>query len=419
MNRITTALLAALEALIVVAIGVGIALVPLTILWATHFGLAVDWLVFWRGAVDIWLLGNGVDLTVQLDQPVALALGLAGADAPFALTIAPLGFALLAVLLGVRTGRRAAGTADGIVGVVAAILTYGLLSALLAVSAGTGTVTPSLLQAILLPTLVYAAGVLIGASTERSASAPRHGQLGRGSAATDPAVPLAGAVRRRYFELSGTARAVIASALPGGAAAVAGILAVSGVAVAILILVNYATIIGLYETLQAGIVGGITLTLAQLALIPNLVIWAAAWFVGPGVAVGIGTSVSPVGTVLGPVPGLPLFGALPGGSLAFGFLGLIVPVVIGFACAVVIRQRMTSVGEPAPPVSTLLMTGLAMGVVAGVLLGLLAWWSSGALGPGRLAQVGPDPLLVGAIAAAEVGIAACLGLVFGGRRDAR
>ncbi|MCU1444111.1 MAG: rane protein, partial [Cryobacterium sp.] len=53
MTRIMTALLAALEALIVVAIGVGIALVPLTILWATQFGLATDWLIFWRAAVDV------------------------------------------------------------------------------------------------------------------------------------------------------------------------------------------------------------------------------------------------------------------------------------------------------------------------------------------------------------------------------
>ncbi|MDQ1579348.1 MAG: hypothetical protein QOD05_123, partial [Microbacteriaceae bacterium] len=48
MNRTTVALLAALEALIVVAIGIGIALVPLTVLWAAQYHLAIDWLVFWR-----------------------------------------------------------------------------------------------------------------------------------------------------------------------------------------------------------------------------------------------------------------------------------------------------------------------------------------------------------------------------------
>ena len=146
MNRITTAMLAALEALIVVAIGIGIALVPLTILWATHFDLAVDWLVFWRASVDIWLLGNGVDLTVTLDPAVAASLGLPGAEAPFPLTIALLGFAVLATLLGVRTGTRAAAADHRAIGVVSAILAYGILAALLTLSAGTGVVTPALVD---------------------------------------------------------------------------------------------------------------------------------------------------------------------------------------------------------------------------------------------------------------------------------
>jgi hypothetical protein len=54
-----------------------------------------------------------------------------------------------------------------------------------------------------------------------------------------------------------------------------------------------------------------------------------------------------------------------------------------------------------------------MGIVAGALLGLLAWWSAGAMGPGRLAVVGPNPLLVGALAAAEIGVAAALGMLAG------
>ncbi|MBW8872769.1 MAG: hypothetical protein JF618_11650, partial [Leifsonia sp.] len=48
-------------------------------------------------------------------------------------------------------------------------------------------------------------------------------------------------------------------------------------------------------------------------------------------------------------------------------------------------------------------------------LGLLAWWSSGALGPGRLHDVGPNPWLVGALAAGEVAVAAAIGLAASGR----
>ena len=49
MNRMTVALLAALEALIVVAIGIGISLVPLTLLWAVEYGLRDRLVAFWRG----------------------------------------------------------------------------------------------------------------------------------------------------------------------------------------------------------------------------------------------------------------------------------------------------------------------------------------------------------------------------------
>jgi hypothetical protein len=185
------------------------------------------------------------------------------------------------------------------------------------------------------------------------------------------------------------------------------------VTVAALIAVNYATIIGLYEAVQAGVVGGATITLAQLALIPNLVIWAAAWFAGPGIAVGVGTTVSPIGTVVGTLPGLPLFGALPQGSPAYGFVGLLVPILLGFVFAVVTRQWLDRPGVPERTTLEHVLTGLGMGVVAGGLLGLLAWWSAGAMGPGRLIEVGPNPLLVGALVAAEIGIAAALGMLAG------
>jgi hypothetical protein len=51
-------------------------------------------------------------------------------------------------------------------------------------------------------------------------------------------------------------------------------------------------------------------------------------------------------------------------------------------------------------------------LAAGLAVGLLQWWAGGAVGPGRLADVGADPLVVGAVVAAEVGAGAAL--VLGG-----
>ena len=106
MNRTTVALLAALEAVIVAAIGLGIALVPLTILWAAQYQLGAEWIVVWRAAADIWLVGHGANLTVTLDAQTVATLGLPGAATPFQVTIALLGFAVLTAGLGVRTGSR-------------------------------------------------------------------------------------------------------------------------------------------------------------------------------------------------------------------------------------------------------------------------------------------------------------------------
>jgi len=61
-------------------------------------------------------------------------------------------------------------------------------------------------------------------------------------------------------------------------------------------------------------------------------------------------------------------------------------------------------------------TGIGIGLVAGLVLGLLAWFSTGAAGPGRFIEVGPDPLLVGACVAAEVGVAAVIGLFTAGKK---
>ena len=52
-------------------------------------------------------------------------------------------------------------------------------------------------------------------------------------------------------------------------------------------------------------------------------------------------------------------------------------------------------------------------------MGFLAFVAAGAAGPGRLAEVGPDPVTVGLWMFAETLIGASLGLLAGGVRAAR
>lgn len=426
MNRQLTALFSALEALLVIAIGVAIPLVPLTVLWAFQYGLQIDWVVFWRVAADLWLLGSGVDLRMVLAPALAASLGYAGAATPFAITIAPLGFGLLTVLLGVRAGRRIGETPHRLLGLCVALIVFASVSFAVTASATIEDAQPTAWQGTLFPTLVFAIGVVVGSRLGRvSVLDPRpDSKLSAASVAPRPDALLAKRLAARFVGRFGPLRAhyraVGAVALRGGAVAVGVLLAASAVTVAFLFLGNYAGIIALYESVHAGVLGGISLTVGQIALLPNVVIWAASWLVGPGFAIGSGSAVSPLGTVLGPLPAVPILGGIPAASsLSFGFLGLLVPVLAGFATGVMFRPRLTRVLGREATLPTLAVTGLLIGVAGGIVLGLLAWVSGGAAGPGRLVDVGPAGWLVALWAALEIGCAAAIGLLVGRSASSR
>lgn len=398
MNRPLTAVFSALEALLVVGVGLGLTLVPLSLLWAFEYGLQIDWIVFWRVAANTWLLGHGVDVLVELDPLLALSIGLPAAGEPFELGIAALGFALLTVLLAARAGRRIAETEHRILGIITALTVTAGLAALVAFSAGGGGVRPSLAQGVLLPTAVFALGLVWGAEVTRS-------RLRR----VRPEEP--GRIRAIAERIPEHVRVMTATALRAGGGAVASLLAVSAALWAVFIAVSYAELITLYEGVHAGVLGGIALTIAQLALTPNLVIWGAAWLVGPGFAIGTGSWVGPLGTQLGLVPAVPVLGALPTGPLPWGFAGLAVPVVAGFLAAVLVKGRLARLLGARFTIGVRALCGVAIGVAGGAVLGALALASGGAAGPGRLADVGPDALLVAGWAALELGLPAVLALV--------
>jgi len=393
-TRRLTVLFSALEAVIAVAIGVAIPLVPLTLLWAIQFGFAPSFAGFWRAAVDVWLLGHGVDVRFQLDAATATSLGIAGADQPVVVTIALLGFALLTALLGVRAGGRIADTGHLLLGSITVVVVGGVVSTGVTLSALHVDARPSIWQGALLPTVALALGVGVG---------------------------LLAAVRPRLPRADPMLRAAIGGALRTGAASVALLIGVAAIAVAVLVVGHYGELIRLYEALHTGLLGGLALTLAQLAFLPDVVIWAGSWFAGPGFALGTGSHVSPLGTAVGPVPAIPLLGAIPTGDLAFGFAGLVVPVAAGFLAGVAARPSLnrTLAEHDGPRWPALLATGLGGGAVGGLLMGLLAWAATGSAGPGRLVQVGPDPIAVGLASALEIGVAALIGVATSIRLPAR
>ncbi len=135
----------------------------------------------------------------------------------------------------------------------------------------------------------------------------------------------------------------------------------------------------------------------------------------PGFAIGAGSQVSPLGTVLGPIPSLPVLGALPTGEMQYGFLGLAVPIVIAFLAGALLAPRITRDLASASPLRDLVITALVGGLAGGLLVAGLCAASAGSVGAGRLLVVGPDPLLVGAIAAVEFAFGCVLGALAGSR----
>jgi hypothetical protein len=391
-TRRLTLLFAGFEALLVAAIGVAIPLLLATLMWAIQFGFGPDWAIFWRGAVDVWLIGHGVDVTFTLDELTAATIG-APAGTVVLVTIAALGFALLTLVLGVRAGARVAETGHRLLGELTAFVVFGGASLLLTLSAVHPAARPSVWQGALLPALVFGVGLVLGVlRADADRGAETHGRLATWVASVNPRV-----------------RAGLRAALTAGAASVMLVMLVSAVTATVVLATGYAQVIRLYEALHTEVLGGIVLTAGQFAFVPNVVIWVASWFAGPGFALGVGSQVSPLGTAVGPLPAIPLLGALPPGELSFGYVGLAVPIVAAFLAATAVRPAlMRAVGDGSRLAWSAFVTvvGAAAG---GLLFGVLAAASAGALGPGRFEQVGPDAVAVGFASALEFAIGLALG----------
>lgn len=150
-----------------------------------------------------------------------------------------------------------------------------------------------------------------------------------------------------------------------------------------------------FGQLSAPFAGQVAVFLLCVLLVPNLAVWAAAYALGPGFGVGVGSAVAPGGASGYPLlPRFPLLAALPGqgGPHPAGWATLAVPVlaaaVLGRVC---VRARLR-------PGRTALVTAGAA-AACGLALGVLAAAAGGPMGVGTLAHVGPVWWLTAAAAA--------------------
>ena len=160
--------------------------------------------------------------------------------------------------------------------------------------------------------------------------------------------------------------------------------------------------VDLIHAVDAGLLGGLLLVLACLLLVPNAAVWAAAYAVGTGFAVGVGTGVAPSGVEIGNVPSIPILAALPGAGPAprVSLLLFVVPLLAGGVIGWTIVRY-----TPAVTAGRAALLAGGAGAAAGLVVAVSCWLAGGSMGPGRLAEAGPDPLLTGLAAAEWLGFA--------------
>lgn len=408
MNRLLVAALAAVDAVVAAAVGLGVVVAPLVLLWFTAFSGA-DWGALWPAAAHIWQLGNLVPLDIRLDDLFLAATGVASDASRFVVSLAPLAFVGFVLLFSAGSGRRAARAGDWIAGVAAGAGATVVISIVVLTTSGTLSVSVAAWQAICFPVLLYLGGSLAGAVT---------------TAWADGDDGLIDALHDRVDALAPHWRALPGLAVRGTAIACVGLIVLGGLGLLASVLTRGGEMISLFQAAQVDGVGATTLTLAHLAYLPTLLVWSIAWIAGPGFAVGAATTVSPSVSDLGVVPSLPVFGLLPEYAAPFLLLVVLAPVAVGalagLSMRVLLFQEWRAEGmdddgaEPFLPRIALAAAAAALTAGAAALLSAMA---SGGIGPGRLADVGPHPGLVALAVGVEVLIGAAILLLAPRRRS--
>ena len=337
-------------------IGLGLAALPMLVMWMSSPQSGLTWVESLRLSGLLWVVAHGVPVTIAgvtltlvpwgLVVVPALLLGYAGGwaarrsdvDSPRAavhLALAGAGvYAVVAGALALLTSRPAASV------VVPVAIGYAFVVALLCLGFGS----------------LRASGVRV----------------------SDSVPPL---------------MLVVARAGAVGALALVGLGAIAATAS---LIVHIDDAVTMAQSLAGGIGGGLGLLALGVAYVPVMAVWGTAYVMGAGVVIGPAVTISPFVAVTAPtqLPPFPLLAALPQGATPLAWALPLTGVVAGVLAGLVIARR-------ARRESRLVRLALATAAagVAGVLLALLALLASGSLGDLRLASLGPVPATVGILGA--------------------
>ncbi len=151
--------------------------------------------------------------------------------------------------------------------------------------------------------------------------------------------------------------------------------------------------------LTGGWSGRFAVLLLCLALVPNAVVWAGSYALGPGFALGVGHAVTPLASAPAPLlPPFPLLAAVPdpGPGTPLNWAAGVVPVAAGLTVGWFVGRVAAGDADAAGgPVTRAWSRGRTAGtaglaaVLCAVLLAVLTALAGGPLGVGALARFGP------------------------------
>jgi hypothetical protein len=405
-NKRQTFFIAALEAAILVAVSLGVVLVPLSLVWLLENNPDVDWLVAFRAAADFWLLSHGTGLVVPEGEILGLLVP------AFVVTLVPLGMTIWLARSFYNAGKRFLAARSLWPGWLGGSLVYGVAALGISTAAYDSAIYPVAWQGVFFPTILFLTFQILG-SVFGQPDEIFEGDVLDQSPERDR---IRGALNSLRLKLHWSIRSIMGPAFRAGTAITVMLLAVSAFTLAVLIAISWIDITRLYESVQVSILGAVVLTIGQLALIPNLVIFGAAWFTGVGFSIGAGSLISPLGSQVGPLPTIPVLGALPVGQLEFGMISIVVVLLAAFIATLAIRKSADEIRfEFATAWTAAISLGLSIALVTSLQMALLATIASGSAGPGRLVQVGVSPWLLALVVFVEVGVVATLAAFYSAR----
>lgn len=337
-------------------IGLGLAALPMLVMWMSSPESGLTWVESLRLAGLLWVVAHGAPATI----------------AGVAVTLVPWGLAVIPLLLLGYAGGWAARRSD----------VDSPRAAAHVVLAGAGT-------------YAVVAGSLAALTSRPTASVSIPFAVGYAFVIAVLALGF-GALRASGVGLPASVPVQLTAVIRAGAVGAAALIGFGAAAATVSLMVHIDDAVTVAQSLAGGIGGGLGLLALGVAYVPVVAMWGTAYVMGAGVVIGPGVTISPFVAVTAPVqlPPFPLLAALPQGATPLAWALPLSGVAAGVLAGLVIARR-------ARRESRLVRLALATGAaaVAGILLAVGAVLASGSLGDLRLAFLGPMPATVGILGA--------------------